>query len=200
MQARKIFLIRHAKPVTPDNEKRFLGQTDTPLSPEGSSQAENLARELAQCPITGIYSSDLLRALQTAALIADKFTLPVYTEKRFREIHMGDWENLTFTEVRSTYTDEFKKRGQDIAHYRRPGGESFAEVQARALAAFNEIVLGSTGDIVIVAHAGVNRVILCGLMAVPITDIFTIKMDYASAYEIIINENKITVMGNIANL
>jgi alpha-ribazole phosphatase len=201
MYVKKIFLVRHAKPVSPDNKKRFLGQTDIPLSPEGSRQAESLARELVKHPITGIYSSDLLRASQTASPIAEKFNLHVQTEKRFREINMGDWENLTFTEVRSNFTDEFEKRGKNIAHYRRPGGECFADVQARALAAFSEIVLGSiTGDVVIVAHSGVNRMILCSVMNVPIADLFTIKMGYASAYEILVKGNKIIVTGNIINL
>ncbi len=199
MHERKIFLARHAKPYSPDDEKRYIGHTDPALSAEGIRQAEALARELAKHTVSGVYSSDLLRASQTAAIIAAKFNLSVKTEKRLREIHMGDWENLTFTEVRSKYPDEYEKRGKDIAHYRRPGGESFTDVRDRALAGFNEIVRSSTGDVVIVAHAGVNRVILCGLMSVPLQDIFTIKMDYASAYEISVKGNKIMLTGNILN-
>jgi alpha-ribazole phosphatase len=199
MQERKIFLARHAKPDSPDDEKRFLGQTDNALSAEGLMQAENLARELAKHQISAIYSSDLLRASQTASIIAAKFNLPVKTEKRLREIHMGDWENLTFAEVRSKYLNEYDKRGKDLARYRRPGGESFTDVRDRALAGFNEIVLSSTGNVVVVAHAGVNRVILCGLISVPIQDMFTIKINYASAYEISVIENGIKLTGNILN-
>ncbi len=197
MQNNKILLVRHAKPFLQDNEKRFLGQTDIPLSAEGTSQAEKLAGDLINYRISAVHSSDLLRASQTASVIAGKFSQPVKTERRFREINMGDWEYLTFTEVRSRYADEYEKRGRQIAQYRRPGGESFADLQARALEAFHEIVHKSTGDIVIVAHAGVNRVILCSLLGIPIESIFTIKMEYASAYEIIINENKFTVSGKI---
>jgi alpha-ribazole phosphatase len=197
MQTRKIFLARHAKPYSFDNEKRFLGQTDTALSPEGVLQAETLARELARHPITAIYCSDLLRASQTAAIIAAKFNLQVKTEKRLREINMGDWENMSFTEVQSKYPDEYEKRGKDIARYRRPGGESFTDVRDRALPAFNETIVNSTGNIVIVAHAGVNKTILCSLMSIPLQDIFTIKMEYAAAYEILVKENKITVTGEI---
>jgi alpha-ribazole phosphatase len=199
MQTGRIFLARHAKPLSQENEKRFIGQTDPQLSSEGINQAEKLASEFLKYPITGIYSSDLLRASQTAAIIAGKSGLSVRAEKRFREINMGDWENLTFSEVRSKYADEFEKRGRQIAHYRRPGGESFADVQARALAAFKDIALNCRGDVVIVAHAGVNRVILCSLMSIPIEDIFTIKNEYASAYEILVIKNKITVTGNILN-
>jgi alpha-ribazole phosphatase len=193
MKERKIFLARHANPYAPDDEKRFLGQTDPALSQEGIRQAENLARELEKHPISDIYSSDLLRASQTAAIIAAKFTLPIKTEKRLREIHMGDWENLTFAEVRSQYPEEFEKRGQDIAHYRRPGGESFTDVRNRALAVFNEIALNSIGNVVIVAHMGVNRVILSSLMSIPLEDMFTINMAFASACEISVCGNKITL-------
>lgn len=199
MRTRKIFLARHAKPVSQDNERRFLGQTDPPLSPEGIRQAENLANELSKYEISAVYSSDLLRASQTASIIAEKFQISVKAEKRLREIHMGDWDNLAFTEVRSRFPDEFEKRGRDIAHYRRPGGESFTDVQKRALPAFKEIALNSTGDVVIVTHAGINRTILCSIMSVPIEDIFNIKIEYASAYELAIQDSTVIHTGKIIN-
>ncbi|MBN2402474.1 MAG: histidine phosphatase family protein [Spirochaetes bacterium] len=199
MRTRKIFLARHAKPVSQDNERRFLGQTDPPLSPEGILQAEHLANELSKYDISAVYSSDLLRASQTASIIAEKFQISVKAEKRLREIHMGDWDNLAFTEVRSRFPDEFEKRGRDITHYRRPGGESFTDVQKRALPAFKKIALNSTGDVVIVAHAGVNRTILCDIRSVPLKELFSIEIDPASAFELLINDHIITFTGNLIN-
>ena len=98
----------------------------------------------------------------------------------FREINLGEWEGRTFQEVRERYPEEYRQRGQDIANYRTPGGESFADVQSRVLPAFKEAVEKTKGDCVFVAHAGVNRVILCHLMQQPLEELFSIPQDHAA--------------------
>ncbi len=192
MPERKIYLIRHAEPVS-DGKGRYLGQSDPDLSAEGVKQANELALDMGKHSISAVYSSDLLRALHTAEKIAGKFNLPVKTDGRLREIRMGDWENLAFEELRSGFPDEYEKRRKDMANYRPPGGESFADVRDRALPAFNEIITGSAGNIAIVSHAGAIRVILCSIMSIPLEDLFSIRLDYASVRTITRKENEFII-------
>ena len=198
MQDKIIYLARHAKPLLPDDKKRYLGQSDPPLSPEGMDQAERLANTLARFSVSEIFSSDLTRAVQTASIVAAAFGLKVKTDEKLREINMGKWENLTFEEVQTRYPEDFEKRGNDIVYFRPSEGESYFDLQVRALDAFYAIVKNSIGNTVIVGHAGVNRAILCVLMSLPLQDIFSIQQDYAFAYEITVKGGTMAVTGTIA--
>jgi probable phosphoglycerate mutase len=99
--------------------------------------------------------------------------------KELREIDMGRWDGLGMDEVKRLFPGEFEKRGLDSVNYRPPGGESFADLRARVLPAYREIIGGNDGNIAIVSHAGVNRVILCDIMNLPLKNLFEIKQDYA---------------------
>ncbi|TEB10439.1 hypothetical protein Pmgp_02348 [Pelotomaculum propionicicum] len=98
--------------------------------------------------------------------------------KDLREIDMGLWDGLTFDEVRRSYPGEYERRGADIINYRPPGGESFAQCAARVLAALDEILASAHGSILIVGHAGVNRVIVNWAKEIPLKYILKIPQDY----------------------
>ncbi|MFH0976040.1 MAG: histidine phosphatase family protein [Spirochaetota bacterium] len=204
MKERTIYLIRHAEPAS-DGQRRYLGQTDPELSEKGQVQANALAEKLGVNAISSIYSSDLIRAMTTAKKIAGKFNLPVNQDKRLREIHMGNWENISFEEVQLRFPEEYERRGNDIVNYRTKGGESFADVRGRAVTAFYEIITGTAGNIVIASHSGAIRTILCTIMSVPLETLFSIKImiDYASVQTIIKNEDELIIDGKaypVANL
>ena len=180
MTEKTIFLVRHAEPARIDEQKRYLGQQNPNLSPFGIQQAKKLARALRSCPIQAIFTSDLARAVKTASLIAKDHDCTPTRIREFSEINLGEWEGRTFEEVQSQYPDEYEQRGQDIVNYRTPGGESFADLQKRVLPTFNEVASKTRGNSVIVAHSGVNRVILCYLMHRPLEELFSIGQDYAA--------------------
>lgn len=175
-----IFLIRHAEAAGIDEQKRYIGQQDPELSPLGMHQAQKLCLAFTSFPIKAVFTSDLVRAVNTASLIANDHHCPIEKIKEFREINLGTWEGRTFQEIQAQYPEEYEQRGRDIANYRTPGGESFAELQKRALHAFTNVAEKAEGDLVIVAHAGVNRVILCHLMQRPIEELFSIPQDHAA--------------------
>jgi len=175
-----IFLVRHAEPLGIDQQKRYLGQQDPDLSPLGIRQAEKLCQALQGYPVQSVFTSDLLRAARTAALIAENHYCKLEKISEFREISLGKWEGKTFQEVQTQYPEEYAQRGRDIVNYRTPGGESFADLQKRVLPAFSKVIEKTKGDLVIVAHAGVNRVILCHLMQRPLEELFSIPQDYAA--------------------
>lgn len=154
MPTTRVLLVRHG--ATDWNlSKRAQGQADIDLNATGRRQTRELARRLAETEIHGVYSSDMKRALDTAQVIADPRGLEVHAEAGFREIDQGEWEGLTTEEIRKRWPELWG----DARHYtERPGGESPAQVRARALAALTDVVRSHPDEtVVIVSHGGTIR-------------------------------------------
>jgi len=172
-----IYLLRHG--ALPETwRERFVGQIDPPLGLEGVSQAEALAGSLSLQKFDAIFCSDLVRSRQTASIIADAANIPFAARRDLREIALGEWDGLPRREVAVRDPEQFAARGKDIEHYRIPGGESFADCQARVLAAWNEIIRPEFHCVVVVGHAGINRLLLCHFMGIPVAQMFTLGQDY----------------------
>lgn len=132
---------------------RYQGQSDIPLNEVGLAQAETLADDLQQEPITAIYSSTLSRAIRTAQIVAERHDLDVLQDARFNEINQGVWEGLTVEEIVLDYPDDYRVWSERPLETRPPGGESIAEVQERVLQAMWDVHREHTnGLVVIVAH------------------------------------------------
>jgi len=162
-RATRIFLIRHGEPVQGQG-KIFLGQFDVPLSEEGKRQALLAGKSLAlkKANPKRIYTSDLLRARETADIIAEQLGAPVEPDKLFREMAMGIWDGELIEDIKAKFPGEYARRGDDLRNYRVPGGENFYDLHGRVTREFyrifeEDIRKGGEdpGDIVIVAHLGV---------------------------------------------
>ncbi len=169
-----IFLARHGQ-VEQVSPRRFIGQRDVPLDKTGRSQAEALALVLADMTLDGIWSSDLSRAVDTAKPTAAGRGIKTVPE--LREIRLGDWEGLTSDEVRARFPGEYEKRGADFSEFRPTGGESFRDLQERALPALERIA-GSPGRHLVVAHGGLNRALLCAILGMPLAHLMRMEQDY----------------------
>jgi len=178
MDFKNIYLVRHGKIGSDIKGKSYIGQSDIPLNDEGREQAEKLGRRLNDINITNIFSSDLIRSVETAEIIAAHHHLSPVIIPSIKEISMGEWEGMTFAEIMKRWPDEYKKRGDDILNYRTPGGESFADLRERVIPAFQKIAESASGDIVITGHAGVNRILLCHILGLPYEKMFNIPQDY----------------------
>lgn len=178
MATRKVYLTRHGRIQLEDDQRRYIGQLDLPLSGDGVRQAETLAKRLSQTGITAVFGSDLVRSRQTAEMIAAHGGIAVSLRSDLREISLGEWEGCTFADIIRRFPEEFRARGADIAYYRVPGGESFADCSLRVVAAFHDLLGKSTGDIAIAGHAGVNRLLLCHVLGLPLGNLFRIGQDY----------------------
>ena len=172
-----IYLLRHGA-LAAGSRDRFIGQLDLPLAPDGIAQAESLGEALRERRIDAIYCSDLTRSQQTARIIGGQTAIAIEVRSALREISLGDWEGLSRREVAARFPEDYAARGDDLENYRVPGGESFADCRQRVLTAWQEIVRGDGQSIVIVGHAGVNRLLLCHLLARPIASLFDIAQDY----------------------
>lgn len=173
------WLMRHgALPLNP--ERRFVGQQDIPLSELGREQARSWRRRLLDTPLAAIVCSDLARCVETARLVRGDRDILLLREPAFREISLGAWQGLTPQEVEDRFPGAYAERGRDLACFRPEGGESFADLAERVLPAFAEWIREYAGrSLLIVGHAGVNRVIIAHGMALPLHNALSIPQPYA---------------------
>jgi len=175
----RLYLIRHGE-LTTSHEWRYVGHMDVELNDNGVSQIRRLAQRLKTEKIDKIYSSDLKRTAQSAAIIGETADLAVDTCPEFREIKLGVWEGLTLKEIVDGFAEEFERRSKDLSGFRVEGGESFKDVQNRAVPRLMSCVKENMGrNILIVAHGGVNRVILCHALGLDLGNLVKIDQTYA---------------------
>jgi len=178
MQRTRIYLVRHGQ-VEGYEEKRYNGQVNVPLTPLGRMQSDRVRDRLCDVALDAVYSSDLDRSRYCAELIASSHGLTVITHEALRELHIGDWEGRTWAELQEAYPDDWQARLQDLVNFQVPGGESLKDAAERIRPVFLQI-LGSHrgGDIALVAHGGVNRIILLDAIGAPLRQAFSIEQDY----------------------
>lgn len=167
----RVLLIRHGE-VEGDAGSRFLGRTDVAMSAAGEARIARLSHMLAVWPIEAVWCSPLRRSRRTAALIAAGRGIPVRVAPALAEIDMGDWENLSRREVARSQPAAFAARGKAIDTVRPPGGESFADLAARVLPCWRAILASPEKTVAVAGHAGVDRVILCDLLGMPLANLF----------------------------
>ncbi len=173
-----IYLIRHGE-IPQSRPRRFVGGQDLPLTDNGRAQIARLAQTLGDRAIKKILCSTLCRSVESARILALHLGLETAQElSEFREIGLGAWEGLTVDEVRASFPGCYEARGRNIAAFRPEGGESFADLQARAWPAFLAATANEDERLAIVAHAGVNRVLLCRILGMPLENLFLLEQHY----------------------
>ena len=164
MSDRRIFVVRHAQSEW-NGTRRISGQLDPPLSEKGRQQAADLARLLEREPLTEIYSSSLLRSIETALPVAESHQLRITTCDEFKEINFGVLQGRYRDERDPEAQELWNVRARDKKNCRVPGGESFAELEHRVRSRLDQILDRTTNQsILIVGHRSTNRVLLSTLM------------------------------------
>src|SRR6476660_888131 len=162
--ATQVLLIRHGQSEG-NAERRFGGHTATPLSPRGLRQAQATARTLAAEAITAIYSSDLLRAIQTAEPLAQLTGLPVHKTEAFRERSVGVMESLTFEDAAQKHPEQYAALLRRDFEHVLTGGESYRQLLDRAWQKLDEIVeRPKGGKIAGFSHTGTICILALHLM------------------------------------
>lgn len=180
MTSRTIYLFRHGEPSIVLGDKRYIGQTDVELNEEGFRQARRWQPFFRNISLAKVLCSDLKRSLQTAETIVKEHPLPITPLSDLREVNMGAWEGLRFDEVSEKYPEEFTLRGIDPVNHQPPGGESFLDLKSRVVRCLEKTLSRTTGNVLIVGHAGVNRVFLCHLLGMPLGNLFRVGQNYAA--------------------
>lgn len=161
MSPKSVLLARHGE--TDDNRQplRFQGWRDTPLNDTGRRQAAELAERVAGLGVRALWSSDLIRARETAVIVGAGLGLEVRLDARLREANRGLWEGRLFDDVAREEPERFAAWMQAGDQWRFPGGESLQEQQDRVAACVEEV--RATGELpaLVVCHGGSIRVMLC---------------------------------------
>lgn len=145
---KKVYLIRHAKPAFPNDKGMCLGITDIPIGEAGKQQAMQMAAMLP--PVSAVFSSPLRRAVQTAQVIGT----PVTVIQGLREMFVGEWDGLTFEEIRKRYPQLYAARAEDQT-IPIPGAEEVHISLPRFCAAMEQAAEAAPGDFAVVAHGGI---------------------------------------------
>lgn len=174
----RLYLARHGELVT-SHEWRYVGHMDVGLNDKGRAQIARLARRLCMEKIDVLLSSDLMRTVESSRIIGTAIGLEPGPDPAFREIHLGMWEGLTRDEIIARFAQEFDLRSADIANYRIQGGESFADVRDRAIPRLTACLDQHQGkNVLLVAHGGVNRIILAHALGLDLNMIPRIDQAY----------------------
>lgn len=151
----RLLVIRHGETAW-NLETRIQGHIDIPLNETGRWQAERVAQALADESLQAVYSSDLLRARDTAAAVARTQDLPLTLDAGLRERHFGHLEGLTQHDITARWPEEARRWRERDPHYGPQGGETLQAFYERCVGALTRLAerhLGQT--IAVVAHGGV---------------------------------------------
>lgn len=180
-----LYLIRHGR------QNSTLCNLDVELSEEGRLQAMLLRDRLQHYNIDALYSSNLIRAKQTAEIINEALHLPHEVREELREISFGlltgmsdEYNNENFRE----FKEEQKKLLEDIPY---PGGENGTSVYERAMPVIQEIAQSGKRNIVVVTHGGTIRVLLAALFGRNQARrfLFGVSLENAGITQLIYNSN-----------
>jgi broad specificity phosphatase PhoE len=163
----RLHLVRHGQ-TDWNLEGRWQGQADVALNDVGREQAQQSAQKLRSISLAAIYSSDLIRAAETARAIARVNPAPLVLEPRLREIHQGEWQGLLVGEIQARYAEAFQQSRANPLTMAAPGGETTQQVGERALAAVRDLAAKHPqGNVAVVSHGYILAVLLTHFRKIP---------------------------------
>ena len=155
MASTTILLARHGE-TDWNAVGRWQGHTDRSLTELGRRQAAELAERLADVELDAVYSSDLLRAIETAEPVAKRLGLPLQTLPELREVDVGTWAGLTRDEVAEHFPDGFRRWSEWQTGWE--DGETYDEMGERVVGAILRLAAEHEGGrILVVSHGGAIR-------------------------------------------
>lgn len=198
----RLVLVRHGQTEW-NVTGRYQGQSDVPLSPEGRRQAERLAARFPVPALDAMYASDLSRARETAQCVAETLRGSVRLERAFRELSFGDWEGLTYDEIAAQWPEEAQKLFRAPDELIIPHGETFQQLQTRAMDAIRALYEKHTNQTIgVFAHGAINKTILAGLMHIPLHYLWSLRQDNTAVNILQLDDAFVTVesINNTAHL
>jgi broad specificity phosphatase PhoE len=181
----RLILVRHGE--TPWNVTlQYQGHVNVPLNERGRDQARHTAARLARLGADALYTSDIARAAETAEIIGAALGLKPAPMPDLREIDVGNWEGLTPEELYRRYPAHMAEFERDPARTVRLGGESYAQLQQRALVGLKRIYEAhKPGNVIVaVSHGGTIRALLCHVIGLELANFGKMWLDNGSLTEI----------------
>ncbi len=159
----KLILARHGETAW-NVEKIFRGRADISLDEVGIKQAELLGKYLSNWKLEAIYSSPVKRALDTANIVARYHKIGVHVAEGLIDFDYGEWQSLPEQQVRRLYPALFDEWHNNPHKVKMPGGESLEDVRRRAIAVVNDVLPKYQGNVLLVSHRVVIKVLICSLL------------------------------------
>lgn len=149
----RIYLTRHGETEW-NTQNRMQGWLDSNLTFNGIEAAKALGKRLKDISFDAVYASPSERTIHTAKLITElNRRKTIKKDERLREIHLGEWQGKTHDEIKSNDRELFELYFQSPHLYNRNDGETFLDVQNRAISFLNEIIeTHPSGNILVVSH------------------------------------------------
>jgi len=183
-----ISLLRHGET---EGGARYRGITDDALTATGREQMWAAVGD--ECRWDGIVSSPLIRCAEFARALAQHHSLPLRLESRLREMNFGSWDGQTAAEIIQTDAEALERFWKDPWRHGPPDGESLAQVRARVLDAWHDIVNECRSTLVI-THGGPIRLILCELWRYPDKRLLDIEVPIASLRRVLVPRPQATAL------
>jgi broad specificity phosphatase PhoE len=158
-------------------EKVFRGRADVGLDDVGIKQAELLGKYLSNWELEAIYASPIRRALETANIVARYQKVSVRIAEGLTDFDFGEWQSLSEQQVRRLYPDLFNEWHNNPDKVRMSGGESLEDVRRRAVEVVNDIVSRHQGNVLLVSHRVVIKVLICCLLGLDNSHFRNINQD-----------------------
>ena len=173
----KIYLIRHGQ--TDWNKiGKIMGDKDIPLNKTGISQVKESAKYLKGKDISKIFSSPVLRCMETSRIISKTIRAEIIQEKGFKEIGFGDWVGEIYDELKKA--PDFKPYYLFPEERTIPNGERFIDSQKRIIGALESLIGSEKEDFGIISHADPIKIIVCHILGCPIQSVNRFDIDNAS--------------------
>ena len=197
-----VHLVRHGQ--SEYNAKgRVQGHTNSPLTPQGHAQAQATGRALQGREIDAIYTSDLLRAHQTAQEIGQILGIEPQPVEGLREVSLGEWEGKEIEEIRNNDPHTLELWYSSPMEARIPGAEPLDRFRERVLETFKGLLNAHpSGEIVVVSHGGVLSVIIAEILQMSLNSLWRFRLDNASISRLLFGllVPKVTLLNSTAHL
>lgn len=182
----RILLARHGQTVS-NREGRFCGHSETDLTDLGRQQARALGERLASVPIHAAYTSDLSRAIETAALVLYSRDVTPRVDPGLRELHYGEWEMQKSGDIAKRYPTQYQLMRAEDPAWRPPGGEDTSMVRARTFAALLGIARAHQHQtVLIVAHGTAINCMLAEVLGMAPSHTFRLSVDNCALSELVL--------------
>lgn len=196
----EVFLLRHGQTDWNADNNRYCGRTDLSLTPFGIEQANKVREQLKGYRFSGVYSSPLKRAYQTAQIISPQI---VIKDERLIELDFGSWEGKTKQEFINENSILWEDWMRDPFSYKAGGtGESGEDALKRVNGFFTDLMRKSLNDerFLIVAHNGLNRLFLAYKLGMPLKNYRQLTLDNSTITQFTLDENGLLTLNKLNSI
>ncbi len=190
---KELILIRHGESLHAGT--RYIGRTDTPLTPFGHEQAEALSRRLSETALDALFASPALRARETVRPLLSEQAIEAVIDADLQEIDFGAWEGMSFDEIQAQAHERVTVWAENRMDFVFPNGESLDAFWKRVCRAGDRLAAAPGKRIAVVTHGGVIRYLLCYFLGLAPEQHRIFQIDLGSITTLVLQEGSATVKG-----